>query len=471
MKAYRGIGVIIGTITCLAAPCAFGNTLRVTNDGTDSASCGATTTPCRSISQAIENAYAGDVIEVGAGRYGNISGDGTFSHPGDEHPQPPMRIENDSDAGESPGCMICIFKAVSIYSLHGASVTIIEGPAASANYAATVLIASYNVRFGAAGRGFTITGGNTYGVRFDQNLFGSEYHPPGVSVTIAGNSDVGDGTAFSFEGMHFWDNLCRYSDVAPYPCSPAAVSFVGNTATNNPGAAFDVELNSQIFIGGGRILLQGNIANGGGTGFAVHPGHQDDIGQAYSASNVSVLGNVAAHYGLGFDLDLAGDIERNTAAGNARAGFSVVPDDTHFTGNSTLGNRGPGLIVNFSADWFDGGTDPSRHFASIAGNNFYGNDRDRPTLGIGSGGVLLDTGTTAHCGILNVGAVATIFGPAETSPPPKEPLSAAKEFWGVAKGASATGPGDAVGGACDKNGGTTSAPTPAPLAFAITALP
>jgi hypothetical protein len=56
-------------------------------DGVDSAACGSPKSPCRSISQAIENASDGDTIEVGAGRYGSISGSADFTGPGDEHPQ------------------------------------------------------------------------------------------------------------------------------------------------------------------------------------------------------------------------------------------------------------------------------------------------------------------------------------------------------------------------------------------------
>lgn len=46
-------------------------TLWVTNDGADSATCGSRPRPCRSISQAIENAADGDTIWVGAGHYGS----------------------------------------------------------------------------------------------------------------------------------------------------------------------------------------------------------------------------------------------------------------------------------------------------------------------------------------------------------------------------------------------------------------
>jgi hypothetical protein len=234
-----------------------------------------------------------------------------------------------------------------------------------------------------------------------------------------------------------------------------------------------VLINAQASIGGGAIVLQSNVARGGGTGFSVQPGGQSQTGidADVSAANVSVLGNLAIHGTVGFDLDVAGDIERNTAAGNANAGFQVVPEHTSFRGNTTVGNRGPGLIVNFSANWFDGGTVPSRQFKSLDQNNFYGNDRSRPPLIIASGGAQLDPGPSAHCGILNVGAVATLFGPAEVSPPPKESLQAPNDFWGSPTGPSHSGPADAIGGACDQNGGVTAAPKPAAQGFAITTSP
>jgi hypothetical protein len=62
-------------------------TLNVTNYGADSATCGSPAKPCRTISQAIENAFEGDSIEVGPGLYGNVSGNVDFTGPGDEHAQ------------------------------------------------------------------------------------------------------------------------------------------------------------------------------------------------------------------------------------------------------------------------------------------------------------------------------------------------------------------------------------------------
>lgn len=56
--------------------------LVVANNGTDSSSCGSSVSPCRSISQAIENASSGETIWVGPGIYGDLSGDGNFDAPG-----------------------------------------------------------------------------------------------------------------------------------------------------------------------------------------------------------------------------------------------------------------------------------------------------------------------------------------------------------------------------------------------------
>ena len=61
-----------------------GNTLRVANNGSDSANCGPANAPCRSISQAISNAVPGDTIIVGPGHYGDLNGNGAFTEAGDE---------------------------------------------------------------------------------------------------------------------------------------------------------------------------------------------------------------------------------------------------------------------------------------------------------------------------------------------------------------------------------------------------
>src|SRR5688572_9374211 len=119
MKSIIGIGCL-SICALLLSVQADAATLRVENVGIDSATCGITPS-CRSISQAIANAVAGDTITVGPGRYGDLNGNGYFDDPGDERP------------GNGAACMICITKRVRIVSTHGASVTIIDARRPSVN--------------------------------------------------------------------------------------------------------------------------------------------------------------------------------------------------------------------------------------------------------------------------------------------------------------------------------------------------
>jgi hypothetical protein len=176
--------------------------LNVTNDGADSVTCGSQATPCRSISQAIENASDGDTIAVGAGHYGNVSGDPNFAGPGDEHPQQTGTLDVYS------GCIVCITKAVRIFSLHGAAVTIIEG-LPSVQFSSNVMIRHDGVVFGREGGGFTLTGGNQNGLVIDQKTRESVF---GIllqhNIVVAGNVDLGDQNGFVFHGLDFVDVQC-----------------------------------------------------------------------------------------------------------------------------------------------------------------------------------------------------------------------------------------------------------------------
>src|SRR3954469_25736724 len=103
----RATAAIVSTFILSSAAGAAGRSIYVATDGTDSASCGAQASACRSISQGLENATDGDTILVGAGRYGNISGSASYTGSGDEHPQ------SRDHYYFVTGCIICIDKAVS----------------------------------------------------------------------------------------------------------------------------------------------------------------------------------------------------------------------------------------------------------------------------------------------------------------------------------------------------------------------
>jgi len=455
--AFKLFSIFIAALSAAIVMCGVASatsaTLRVTNDGADSATCGAPTKPCRTVSQAIENAADGDSIEVGAGLYGNVSGDPNFGGPGDEHAQ--MGLD------PSQGCIICINKGVHIYSLHGAAVTIIQA-IPSTPFSSTVMIQSDAVIFGQAGGGTTLTGGNSSGVTLDLNSnFGAEMVLK-RNVTVAGNVDVGDGNGFVFNGFDFTDRPCPF----PVCMSTAQVMFADNESINN-GAAFNVTVNTFH----PPIILQSNFAHGAGTGFFVTAGFQDEIGDILGAGNVKLLGNVSVHNGIGYNLILIGRTENNTAAGNSQAGFWVVPSGT-FRGNSALGNAGPGMVMNFSAN-FRGNGPLTNSYSPFIQNNFYGNDRNRPALNVSVGPLSApNPGPSAHCGVLNLGdvAAAELAAAGQGSLDPQT-LQAGGNFWGSAQGPAPTGVGDAVGGVCDQNSATTIAKPFATAPFAITSWP
>jgi hypothetical protein len=460
----KGTSVLVQTIAALAfatAAHAAGRSIYVTVDGTDSGSCGSQQSPCRSISQGIENAVDGDSILVGAGRYGNISGNPTFGGTGDEHPQ----VSVAGQGGQPDGCIICINKAISLYSLHGASVTIIEGLPGTP-YGANVQILSDGVVLGAPGRGFTITGGNTHGVYLDQETTESAL---GFiwkrKLTVAGNIDIGDSVGFDFRGRFASDEACP----DPICLTTAAISFNGNESIDNSNSGFYVIENAWS---GGAITIEGNYARGAGVGFNVPGGIEREGSGSGGSTHTTLTGNVATHNGLGFLVDGAASMRANTAAGNSQAGYQIVPGHGYaFQNNTAVGNRGPGAIVQFSTDGDD--IDSANRFSLFTQNNFYGNDRSRPPLSIsffsfGQGSY--NPGPGAHCGILNLGALAAIIGvfPVAPLPPPTITLPANGNFWGTTHGPSPTGAADAFGGHCDQNGGVTSVKTFATTGFAIT---
>jgi hypothetical protein len=216
-----------------------------------------------------------------------------------------------------------------------------------------------------------------------------------------------------------------------------------------------------------QIVLQDNVAVGAVTGFFVDKGvlvNCDGCGDNATAGNVATKNNFAASSGVGFSLFTPGLISQNVALSNATAGFVITAPAGGFTGNSAIGNYGPGVVVLFFTD--NGG--PPVDFGKFSGNNLYGNDRNRQPAAVSSSLPTLipyNPGTSARCGVLNLGGIAAAE---QTDIPPRLPgppfrvatVEAVEGFWGSSKGPQSTGPGDTVGGACDQNGATTTAGKP-----------
>ncbi|HEY2386142.1 MAG TPA: NosD domain-containing protein [Candidatus Binatia bacterium] len=143
----RIIGRTLATLALLACTgSAHGRTLYVATTGLDSAACGAKTSACRSIGQAV-NALAadGDTIVVGPGRYGDLDGSGTLG---------------DSPGEETGGfgCVLLIGRAVTLLSSDGAAATVIDGR--NLQMDCNVGMPVDATQLGKPGKGFTVT--NTY---------------------------------------------------------------------------------------------------------------------------------------------------------------------------------------------------------------------------------------------------------------------------------------------------------------------
>jgi hypothetical protein len=121
-----GIALLRDTVPAAAA------TVYVAVNGVDGASCGAKTSPCGSITQAISNAAARDTIIVGPGAYRGESG--------------------------APGCscFVAVNKpGLKLLSSDGAAVTVIDATQFQVN--TNVLVIANGAEFGRPGKGFTVT--------------------------------------------------------------------------------------------------------------------------------------------------------------------------------------------------------------------------------------------------------------------------------------------------------------------------
>jgi hypothetical protein len=425
-------------------------TLWVGNSGVDATNCGSRSHPCRSISQAIENATDGDTIYVGPGLYGDVNAD-NFSGPGDEHAQPIGGGANEPQP--NAGCVVCINKPLHIYSTQGAATTVIANDPQSP-YGSTVLISSPGVDFGAAEEGFTLVGSSQAGVTI------ALFFPVLKEVSVAGNTDNGDTQGFVYFGYPF-----RLLPCAPpgsdqgADCRVTARILIANNQAIGNGTGFSIGVNNG---GHPAIIVRDNIALGAGTGFRVEPiGPGSDAVGNPGATNVQLVANVAMGGGVGFYASDPGQIIYNLAVKNSQIGFEVNPGDAAFQGNSAIGNGGPGVLI-FLNDLNNFPPIPEftpKTLTPFTGNNFIGNDRNRPALTVPVFGI--SPGPGAHCGVLMgifllPGSVPPGSVPPGSLPGQAPQLAASDNYWGSADGPSSAEPNaDAVGGACNQDGTKT----------------
>jgi Right handed beta helix region len=320
-----------------------GRTLRVANNGIDSPVCGATNQPCRSITQAMDNAVDGDAISVGIGRYGDINGDGDRLDPGDER-----------DSGLD--CLICVTKSLRIYSVSGAGGTTIDvGRPGESVADVGVDIRSSNVTFGAKDRGFTIIGARFHGLQV--------FPETTRDVRIRGNVALKNQLGFMLHGR--------------------SMIISDNTAADNSATGFKTGVLAN------NIVLERNTAVDNGTGFGIE------------GDEIRVVGNLADSNNFGVTIEASEvTLARNTVTNNQVAGVYVsavegrqTPDLINlrqFAFNTIVGNRGPGINLTGS-----GGAPnpPPVNTTGIRFNNIFGN-----------GTILVDVVNEPprlNCGLLN----------------------------------------------------------------------
>jgi hypothetical protein len=390
MNVWKTMGLCLAAAAATAggvrsARAAWSNeVLWVANNGFDSGSCGAQAAPCRSISQAITNAPVGAFIRVGPGRYGDLNRNGAYDA-GDEGPR---------TAGRQG--LIQIEKAVRISSTHGAELTTIDFGPNAASPRAVVAIRTSGVYFGDVGRGFTLVGDDTAGIRM-------EGPPAKRNVTIVGNivSGFHGAAIYVYTGgdtITIADNVIARSSLGLsvnlyHPSGPTGPLVIArNTIRENDGA-FSLIATNVRFISN---VIDGNHVQGGGVwaGSGIVMEHNFFIGN----------GGQAALWV------------------SQRASDSAPPLIDRFVLNTVVGNAGVGVQLF------------GRPIARFEQNNIYGN-------GVGSS---VGAPGLPNCGLWATGGF------------PGGDMVAANNFWGAATGpgpdpADGAGPGSG----CDVEGAQT----------------
>lgn len=335
--------VMIGALAAVPAGAA---TVNVTTNGADDPACGGKSAPCRTLSQAIANAAAGDKVVVGPGRYGDVDGDGVLGGPGEE-PVP---------AGDR---MIEIDKPLAILSREGAGATILD--AGGAIGAVLFIEDVTGVTIGKRKRGFTITGAFGTGVSLNEDHASTDH------LRLEGNRLVANGDS-GCELCGGDDHVVRFNHALANGghgislCGGAAGErhqIIGNTAIGNAAG----------FSGTGTgSTFKDNLALGNrGAGFHA-------IAETADADS-TFRNNAASHNQLeGFHLRNDHALKGNVANGNGAAGMLLQDNGGAVSKNALVGNRGPGLELTGS---------PA---PTITKNSIFGNGTDGATnCGIDNG--------------------------------------------------------------------------------------
>jgi hypothetical protein len=337
-------GSALAIALALTAADASAATIYVANTGTDGPSCGGQSAPCRTISQGVVVASAGDRVVVMPGVYGDVDGDGEFVTPGDE----PVQYN------EGCNCIVNVDKPVTILSDAGAGATILRG-AVDGIFA--VNINAPGVTLGRKKKGFSIVGDlqhDGFGVRVGDVATGAHVEGNAFSrlekgLFVAGNGSVITGNrigqVFS-QGIHAeGEHIKITSNVVEQTGMPgghdSAIHVVG---TGKAGHTID------------HNLVVGNF----GIGIYVDNGNGASAGEPHVVSNNLVVGNGAA----GIKVVVAENSGGATVTGN-----SIYNNDTEAGTNCGLMTLSPGPTIDATNNFWGApggpGADPKDDVCAV----------------------------------------------------------------------------------------------------------
>jgi hypothetical protein len=288
MKTYWQALIVI----LFFSTAALAETRYVANNGLDSETCGAKSSPCRSISQGIVNAGVNDTIQVGPGLYGDLNFDGDLEDEGEEN------------ALNEDGALISISKPVRIVSTLGAFATFVN---ANAITDFVFYIKADDVRIGKKKKGFTIRGGDDVGVFVE-----------GDRVRIFGNTIASGGNGIRV-GCYGSDDFG----------APERGAIGHNAVIFNEDTGIHLCDNSSRFG-----IRKNNISNNGGYGI-----------QALGTQHKMIANNISGNGEVGVSITAATSrLVRNIVVGNQSSGVSSSGDNLFAKSNSIIGNRSIGIF-------------------------------------------------------------------------------------------------------------------------------
>ena len=331
------------SLVALAGTPATAATVYVGNDGSDAAGCGTIDGPCRTISQGVRVAAAGDRLVVRPGVYGDVDGDGEFVSPGDE----PAQLD------DGCRCLVAIDKSLTVVSEAGAGATVLRG-AVDGMFA--VVIDAPNVTLGRKKHGFAMIGDLQHdglgvrvnagapGARIEGNLFSRL--DQGLFVAGDGTRIVGNRIAEVFrQGIH--------AEGSGMTIAANVLEQVGTPGENS--SALHV-----VGRGAAGHLIERNLVVGNlGIGIYV----DDGAGNASTSPHVVSDNLVVCNRAAGIKVVLA------ARSGGARInGNSLYANDGE-SGNCGLMTLSAGPAIDATNNWWGSpagpGADPSDDVCSV----------------------------------------------------------------------------------------------------------